>query len=124
VCVAAVQAVAGPPPTGVPVGVLGKLPVRWSPCEPGSAKPSLIDAPPPSSVVPAGQGAVACAGVLAVAGPGTWTCATNTGGAPAAQTAYACVALFWSPPPPLRPTAVHELGAGPSSTGAPLASLG
>jgi len=86
----------------------------------------VAEPPPPSRVLPAGQDAVTCAALVAAAGPGTCACAIPTFGSsgPLAHSANACVALPWSPPPPLSPTAVHDVGLAPSTSGLPAASLG
>src|SRR6267378_496203 len=84
-----------------------------------------MKAPPPTSTVLAGQDTVTAAPELADVGPATSAFSTLMVGfvASVLHTAKAYVVLV-PPPPPFRPTAVHELGFVPEVTGVPVELLG
>ena len=85
----------------------------------------LMNAPPPTSTVLAGQDTVAVAAELAAVGPETSAFLTVTVGfvASVLQMAKAYVVLVPAAPP-FRPTAVHELGLVPEVMGVPVELLG
>jgi len=110
--------------TGSPAGLLGKLPVRCSPCC-GRPFAGPVLTPPDSSTVPAGQLAVAVVTPPGDSGPGradTPTCVPALPTAP--QTAKAVVLT----PDPVRPpelaTAVHAPAAEPGAATEPPGLLG